>query len=157
MFSSRAVSLADWRSKSRSSVRCADCAALTCWRARETALRPISSSSINCANRVLVSSWQAFAACTAASAPIRSAVTISRRFCCSRRMAAAVLASGLAIKPSQRQTSPSRETSLWPCCNWLCKSGPCSASTIPICDRRLARTEGASTKSLNEEMPWGRD
>ena len=72
-----------------------------------------------------------------------SASSSTSRFFCASRCAAAVGASALAVKPSQRQSAPSRLTSRWPGLSSICNRRPSAASTMPIWARRRASCRGA--------------
>ena len=133
------------------------------------ALRPISRSAAACSSRAvsvkrcasrqraraLVSAAAAAAtAASAASTALRFASTSPRAaasspsIACRRprsasRRAAPVGACAAAAKPSQRQKSPSRDTSRWPGLSSAARRGPSARSTTPICASRRASSGGA--------------
>ena len=99
-------------------------------------------------SRALVSSFErsAFAASQAAfafaslsSAAFSSARAAAKRFLCSSRAAAGCGASARRTNPSQRQRSPSTETSRAPGGNCFASRAPSFASTTPINDNRAAK------------------
>ena len=72
-----------------------------------------------------------------------------------RRRAAPVGAWAAATKPSQRQTSPSGDTSRWPVFSCDTSSAPRSFGTTPICASRRASSLGASTWAASASTPAG--
>ena len=69
----------------------------------------------------------------------------ARRLRSAKRLAAALGASAAAIKPSQRQTSPSRETSRWPGFNCGCSAWPSAARDNTDMGKAARKCGGAST------------
>ncbi len=86
---------------------------------------------------------------------ISSACADSTRAFCSRRAAALTGASGVRMKPSQRQRCPSRETSRWPGLRPVNRRAPSEGVTRPHCESRGASSPGASTNFVKGSAPSG--
>ena len=126
-------SVAAWRSRAASASRCA---ARQASRAADSAAAAAfsSASAVSSACRLAAASMRACSSsCSISTSRARSA----------RRRAAPVGAWAAATKPSQRQTSPSSDTSRWPVFNCDTSSAPRSFATTPICARRRASSGGA--------------
>ena len=138
-------SVAAWRSRAASASRCA--------------ARQASRAADSAADAAFSSASASSSACRLAAASVRacsSSCSIStRRARSARRRAAPVGAWAAATKPSQRQTSPSSDTSRWPVFNCDTSSAPRSFGTTPICARRRASSAGASTWAARASTPSG--
>ncbi len=80
----------------------------------------------------------------------------TRRARSARRRAAPVGAWAAATNPSQRQTSPSGDTSRCPVFSCDTSSAPRSRATTPICASRRASSAGASTWAASGSTPSGK-
>ncbi len=115
-------------------------------------LRALRTASLAaCSSRVAA----ATIVCAFSASDLRTTIwSMATRSCCSssfsrfrpaRRRAAGVSDSAVAINPSQRQRSPSTETSRWPGESLDCRRLASARETMPICARRRARAGGTST------------
>ena len=134
-----------WRSRAASASR---------WAARQASrAEPSAEEAAFSAASAVSSAWRLAEASMRACSSSFS-ISTSRARSASRR-AAPVGAWAAATKPSQRQTSPSGDTSRWPVFSCDTSSAPRSLGTTPIWARRRASSIGASTCAASGSTPSG--